>query len=101
MASLVFTVSTKLLGPMAPFPSGGVRLLCEVPCQLGPMIGAATLDGGISGGRAYLAAYAQRFGATGLTFFDDDAARFFGLDPRRFGVMFLTAVGQPAQRSSR
>jgi SagB-type dehydrogenase family enzyme len=54
---------------------------------------AATLDGAVSGGRAYLAAYAQRLGATGLTFFDDDVARFFGLEPRRFGVMFLTAVG--------
>jgi len=59
---------------------------------------AATLDGGISGGRTYLAAYAQRLGATGLTFFDDDVARFFGLDPSRFGVMFLTAVGHPMQR---
>jgi SagB-type dehydrogenase family enzyme len=59
---------------------------------------AATLDGGIAGGRTYLAAYADRLGATGLTFFDDDVARFFGLDPRRFGVMFLTAVGVPARR---
>jgi hypothetical protein len=59
---------------------------------------AATLDGGIAGGRMYLAAYADRLGATGLTFFDDDVARFFGLDPRRFGVMFLTAVGVPARR---
>ncbi len=56
---------------------------------------AATLDGGIAGGRLYLAAYAQRLGATGLTFFDDDATRFFGLDPNRFGVMFLTAAGVP------
>jgi SagB-type dehydrogenase family enzyme len=62
---------------------------------------ASTLDGGISGGRAYLAAYACRLGATGLTFFDDDAVRFFGLDPTRQGVMFLTAIGRPAHRSSR
>ena len=41
---------------------------------------AATLDGGVAGGRIYLAAYADRLGATGLTFFDDDVARFFGLD---------------------
>jgi nitroreductase len=58
---------------------------------------AATLDGGIAGGRIYLAAYADHLGATGLTFFDDDVARFFGLDPRRWGVMFLTAVGVPAR----
>jgi SagB-type dehydrogenase family enzyme len=58
---------------------------------------AATLDGAIAGGRIYLAAYADRLGATGLTFFDDDVARFFQLDPKRFGVMFLTAVGVPAR----
>lgn len=56
---------------------------------------AATLDGGVAGGRIYLAAYADRLGATGLTFFDDDVARFFGLDAKRFGIMFLTAAGVP------
>ena len=59
---------------------------------------AAQLDGGVSGGRLYLAAYAQRIGATGLTFFDDDVARAFRLDPERFGVMFLAAAGMPAGR---
>jgi SagB-type dehydrogenase family enzyme len=59
---------------------------------------AAQLEAAIEGGKLYLAAYALRFGATGLTFFDDDVARFFGLDPSRFGVMFLTAVGHPMQR---
>jgi nitroreductase len=58
---------------------------------------AAQLDGGIAGGRIYLAAYAQRLGATGLTFFDDDVTRFFGLDPDRWGVMFLTAAGVPVR----
>ncbi|MBI2963086.1 MAG: SagB family peptide dehydrogenase [Deltaproteobacteria bacterium] len=62
---------------------------------------AATLDGGIGGGRLYLASYAQQLGATGLTFFDDDVARFFGLDPRRYGVMFLTAAGVPAAPRAR
>ena len=58
---------------------------------------AAQLDGGISGGRLYLAAYAQGIGATGLTFFDDDVAQIFGLDPARFGVMFLTVAGIPSR----
>ena len=58
---------------------------------------AATLDGAVSGGRLYLAAYAQRLGATGLTFFDDEVARFFGLDPGRFAVTFLTAAGVGAR----
>jgi len=35
------------------------------------------LEAGILGGKLYLAAYAQRLGATGLTFFDDDVTRFF------------------------
>jgi len=61
---------------------------------------AATLDGGVAGGRLYLAAYAQGLGATGLTFFDDDVARFFGLDPDRFGVMFLAAAGVPLRAAT-
>jgi nitroreductase len=57
---------------------------------------AAELEGGIAGGRVYLAAYAQGFGATGLTFFDDDVCRFLGLDAGRYGVMFLAAAGVEA-----
>jgi SagB-type dehydrogenase family enzyme len=54
---------------------------------------AAQLEGGITGGRLYLAAYALGFGATGLTFFDDEVTEFFS--PRAAGrsVMFLTALG--------
>jgi SagB-type dehydrogenase family enzyme len=62
---------------------------------------AATLEGGIAGGRLYLAAYGRRIGATGLTFFDDDVTRFFGLDPGRFGVMFLASAGVAARLRSR
>jgi SagB-type dehydrogenase family enzyme len=56
---------------------------------------AAQLEGGITGGRLYLAAYAQGFGATGLTFFDDEVTAFFS--PRASGqsVMFLVALGHP------
>jgi hypothetical protein len=38
---------------------------------------AVQLEAGIIGGRLYLAAYAQRLGATGLTFYDDEVTRFF------------------------
>src|SRR5919109_4896427 len=62
---------------------------------------AASLEGGISGGRTYLAAYAVGLGATGLTFFDDEAAAAFGLDPERYGIMFLTAIGVPATKPLR
>jgi len=57
---------------------------------------AAQLEGAIEGGKLYVAAYALGLGATGLTFFDDDVSRFFGVPEH--AVMFLTALGIP-QRS--
>jgi len=56
---------------------------------------AAQLEGGITGGRLYLAAYAQRFGASGLTFFDDEVTDFFAPDAVGKSVMFLVALGHP------
>jgi hypothetical protein len=45
-----------------------------------------------------LAAYALRLGATGLTFFDDEAIRLFAPASEGLDVMFLLAVGVPAAR---
>jgi SagB-type dehydrogenase family enzyme len=59
---------------------------------------AAQLEAAILGGKMYLAAYAQRFGATGLTFYDDDVTEFFSPHARGKSVMFLTAFGHPARR---
>jgi SagB-type dehydrogenase family enzyme len=56
---------------------------------------AAQLEGGITGGRLYLAAYAQGFGATGLTFFDDEVSEFFSPHASGKSVMFLVALGRP------
>ncbi|MGH7337362.1 MAG: SagB/ThcOx family dehydrogenase, partial [Myxococcota bacterium] len=56
---------------------------------------AAQLEGGITGGRLYLAAYALGFGATGLTFFDDEVTDFFSPHAAGKSVMFLTALGHP------
>jgi len=56
---------------------------------------AAQLEGGITGGRMYLAAYAQHFGATGLTFFDDEVTEFFSPHAAGKSVMFLVALGRP------
>ena len=42
----------------------------------------------------YLAAYAQRLGATGLTFFDDDVTRFFSPHAKDKNAIFLVAVGK-------
>jgi SagB-type dehydrogenase family enzyme len=59
---------------------------------------AAQLEAAIIGGRLYLAAYGQRLGATGLTFFDDDVTAFFSPHAAGKSVMFLTAVGKPAKK---
>jgi len=55
---------------------------------------AAQLEGGITGGRMYLAAYAERFGASGLTFFDDEVTEFFSPHAAGKSVMFLVALGR-------
>ena len=60
---------------------------------------AAQLEGGIAGGRVYLASYALGLGATGLTFFDDGVTSFFSPHAEGKSVMFLVAVGRPAKRS--
>jgi SagB-type dehydrogenase family enzyme len=59
----------------------------------------AQLEGGILGGKMYLAAYALRHGASGLTFFDDDVTRFFSPHAERKSVMFLVALGQSVKRA--
>jgi SagB-type dehydrogenase family enzyme len=58
---------------------------------------AAQLEAGILGGKIYLASYAQRLGATGLTFFDDDVTRFFSPHAERKSAIFLVAVGHSAK----
>lgn len=60
----------------------------------------AQLEAAIAGGRTYLAAYAQRLGATGLTFFDDDVTRFFSPHAAGRSVMFHMAVGHRGHRTS-
>ena len=54
---------------------------------------AVQLEAGILGGKLYLAAYAQRLGATGLTFFDDDVTRFFSPHAEGKSAIFLVALG--------
>jgi SagB-type dehydrogenase family enzyme len=61
---------------------------------------AAQLEAAIMGGKIYLAAYAQRLGASGLTFFDDDVTEFFSPDAAGKSVMFLVAVGKSANRKT-
>ncbi|HEY2383527.1 MAG TPA: SagB family peptide dehydrogenase [Terriglobia bacterium] len=54
---------------------------------------AVQLESGILGGKMYLAAYAQRLGATGLTFFDDDVTAFFSPHASGKSAIFLVAIG--------
>jgi SagB-type dehydrogenase family enzyme len=61
---------------------------------------AVQLEAGILGGKLYLAAYAQRLGATGLTFFDDDVTRFFSPHAEGQSAIFLVAVGHSAKNKS-
>ena len=58
---------------------------------------ATQLEAGTIGGRLYLAAYAQRLGATGLTFYDDDVTRFFSPHAERKSAIFLVALGKTAK----
>jgi SagB-type dehydrogenase family enzyme len=60
---------------------------------------AVQLEAGILGGRMYLAAYAQRLGATGLTFYDDDVVNFFSPHAAGRGAIFLMAFGHAARRT--
>jgi hypothetical protein len=56
---------------------------------------AVQLEAGAIGGRMYLATYALRLGATGLTFFDDDVTTFFSPHAKGKSAVFLLAIGKP------
>lgn len=55
---------------------------------------AAQLEAGILGGRLYLAAYAQRLGASGLTFYDDDVVNFFSPHAAGKSTVFCMVLGK-------
>lgn len=55
---------------------------------------AVNLEAGLGGGRAYLAAYGQRFGATGLTFYDAEVVGAFSPHARGKDAIFVTALGR-------
>jgi SagB-type dehydrogenase family enzyme len=61
----------------------------------------ANLEAGIAGGRAYLAAYAQGFGASGLTFYDRDVVRFFEPSARGLDAIFVTVLGRSVRGAPR
>jgi hypothetical protein len=57
----------------------------------------ANLEAGLAGGRAYLAAYALGFGASGLTFYDSEVVRFFAPHAAGLDAIFVTALGRAAR----
>jgi len=57
---------------------------------------AVQLEAGILGGKLYLAAYAQKLGCSGLTFYDDDVVSFFSPHARGKSTIFLIALGRSA-----
>jgi SagB-type dehydrogenase family enzyme len=61
---------------------------------------AAQLEAGIIGGKMYLAAYGQGFGATGLTFYDDDVIKFFSPHAEGKSAIFHMAIGKSARLRS-
>jgi SagB-type dehydrogenase family enzyme len=58
----------------------------------------ANLQAGLAGGRAYLAAYAQGFGASGLTFYDGHVVEFFSPHAAGKDAIFVTALGRSGVR---
>jgi SagB-type dehydrogenase family enzyme len=59
---------------------------------------AAQMESAVIGGRAYLASYALKRGATGLTFYDDDVTDFFSPHAAGKSCIFVVAVGVPGKR---
>jgi SagB-type dehydrogenase family enzyme len=78
--------------------SVNLYLLCDLESMLARFgnrgYRVAQLDAAITGGKLYLAAYALRLGATGLTFLDDDVTEFFSPHAAGKSVMFLAAIGR-------
>ena len=61
---------------------------------------AAQMEASITAGKVYLAAYAQRMGASGLTFYDDNVTDFFSPHAAGKSAMFLVAIGKRARRAA-
>jgi hypothetical protein len=56
------------------------------------------LEAGLIGGRLYLGAYGQRFGASGLTFYDREVVAFFSPHAAGRDAVFVTALGRSVRR---
>ncbi|MFQ5941573.1 MAG: SagB/ThcOx family dehydrogenase [Nitrososphaerales archaeon] len=61
----------------------------------------AQLEAAITGGKLYLAAYALKLGASGITFYDDPVTDFFSPHAEGKSTMFLTVIGNSPRRSKK
>jgi len=87
------------LGGDSAYTSFHCASLDEVLATLGPRgYRAAQLEAGIAAGRLSLAAFTLGYGATGLTFFDDEVSAFFETPA---APMLVTSVGMPDYRNTR
>jgi SagB-type dehydrogenase family enzyme len=59
---------------------------------------ATQMEAGIIGGKMYLASYALKRGATGLTFYDDDVTEFFSPHAAGKSCILVVSVGIPGKR---
>ena len=91
--------------PLGGMSSATVFFLADLDRVLGALgnrgYRVANLEAGVIGGRLYLGAYAQRFGATGLTFYDDLVVGFFSPHARGKAALFVTALGRSVRRPAR
>ena len=60
---------------------------------------ASQFEAGVIAGRIYLAAYAQKIGASGSTFFDDAVSEFFSPHAADKSTMIVVGVGVPGYKS--
>jgi nitroreductase len=59
---------------------------------------AAQLEAGIVAGNIYLGAYGYGYGATGLTFYDDEVTSFFSPHATGKSCMLVVSVGESIGR---
>ncbi|HYV51895.1 MAG TPA: SagB/ThcOx family dehydrogenase [Candidatus Eisenbacteria bacterium] len=84
-ASVVFFLMTDLNKILDTFGNRGYR--------------ASQFEAGVIAGKIYLAAYAQKIGASGSTFFDDAVSEFFSPHAADKSTMIVVGVGVPGYKS--
>ena len=60
---------------------------------------SSQFEAGVIAGKIYLAAYAQKLGASGSTFFDDAVTEFFSPHATNKSTMIAVGVGIPGYKS--